>query len=72
MRTHNFKRDIDYRLFYGLVIVMVLLLGIFAENTSGVGGSPCSPCDTAVYDWNGHIIKCVGCITDCGVFFTCG
>ena len=71
MRTHNFKRDIDYWLFYGLVIVMVLVSGIFAENTLGVGGSPCSPCDTAVYDWNGHFIKCVGCITDCGVCYDC-
>ena len=70
MRTQNFKKDIDYRLFCGLSIVMVLLSGIFAENALGIGPL-CSPCDTPIYDFYGHFIKCSGCIADCSSCFSC-
>jgi hypothetical protein len=54
-----------------LLFIGIMLLGMLTNNTLGVGGSPCSPCDTTVYDWNGHFIKCVGCITDCGLCYDC-
>ena len=60
MRTHNFKKDIDYRLFYGLVIVMVLLMNVLLNDALG-RGSLCSPCDSS---------KCL-CCRDCQCYFQC-
>ena len=70
MRRHSFKKDIDYRLFYGLIIVMALLLNVIANDALG-SGPTCGPCDT--YDFDGYTggWRCGGCIVDCGRCYTC-
>lgn len=62
MKKYNFKQDIDYRLLSGLVIGMVLVIGVFASDTMGLGPCP-GPCQTAV--WNGSNWQCVGCDSSC-------
>jgi len=54
MKTHNFKKDIDCRLFYGLIIVMALLLTTIVYDACGVGGPPptCSPCTTYEFGYD--------------------
>ena len=70
MKMQNFKRDIDYRLFYGLIIVMALLLNVIANDARG-SGPGCSPCDS--YDFDGYTggWRCMGCIADCGTCYSC-
>ena len=77
MRTHNFKKDIDYRLFYGLIIVMALLLTTIVYDVRG-SGPTCSPCDWATYPWGGYVFdyctgtwRCKGPIADSGACFDC-
>jgi hypothetical protein len=66
MRKHNLKKNIDYRLFYGLIIVMSLFLTIIVYDACGIGPS-CneSPCDRFDYDCHG-VWGCIRCLVcDC-------
>ena len=63
MKTQNFKKDIDYRLFYGLIIVMTLLLNVIANDACGYG-PVCSPCDRYEFDYCTGTLRCRGCVAD--------
>ena len=49
----------DYRLFYGLIIVMVLFLNVILNDARGIGGPPpsCPPCH--IYGFDGTTWGCV-------------
>ena len=61
MRTHNFKKDIDCRLFYGLVIVMALLLTTIVYDAFGSGPTCSSPCAIYSFDYCTGSWGCQGC-----------
>ena len=70
MKMHNFKKDIDYRLFYGLIIGMALLLTTIVYDACGFGPT-CGPCAEYVFDGYTGGWRCAGCVIDCGPCYTC-
>jgi hypothetical protein len=71
MKTHNFKKDIDYRFFYGLIICMALLLNVIANDACGYGPICSSPCDSFDFDYINWTWRCMGCIADCSLCYSC-
>ena len=61
MRTHNFKKDIDCRMFCGLVIGMALLLTTIVYDAFGSGPTCASPCAIYSFDYCTGSWGCQGC-----------
>jgi hypothetical protein len=66
MKMQNLKKGIDYRLLPGLAIGMVLILGVFASDTLGIGPSCPGACGLV---WDGSSWVCRYCDAFCE--YTC-